>query len=841
MKTSFLPSLPRFAFAPILSLLTLAASPQAFAADSFDFGDLPAPYPTKLPGGARHELGTSLRLGALADTEADGTDAPGAQGDDAAGADDEDGLAVLPRAIPGLPVTLLVKATNASAGPAFLHAYADWDHDGTFDGPSERVTAVVAAGLVDAEIAVAMQVPLTAVPAPGTALRLRLASAQVLPSGGPAADGEVEDYLLPVEVPLDYGDHPASYDADVVTGPARHAIGGVHTIHLGETAPDPEAQPQPDDGAFADDAAGSHDEDHGILGVTVEPGEPTYATVTVRPADWIEGTVRGFVDWNNDGDFADPGEDATATVPPGLGAGGLVRVALRWQPISLSPIVHMPNGIYFRCRLRVSTQPGGGPTGLLPDGEVEDTFLSRILNGYDFGSLPDLHPGTRPGGAEWLLGTHGQPVYYRDVMPDYRTRAADGGPVTTRSRWLYLESIERRPYEEECDHETDSSGQARADATTGIDDDQGVDFSIMRATIRQDSPSRYTGTETATISLSVAVSASVVNTLNSACVLQIFADTNLDGIFSATERWDLPVPAFAHLPGPGDDGRHTFTQMVDFTRVLQKPFVRYEVLLPVRVRLSAYARGSEEPNYGETEDHVLLTEVQFGRWWPEPENEHTFAQRLTGTLVKGLPNRLSAAAMSGRPGPHAGAVWRVGEHVFTQENPELPPSLLDAITSGQMPWLLTLPGVNGPEHFAGEFQIEDMPEYRASVSGLSKPGLMEDADGDGVSNFAEVAFGTDPATVGKPAPSIPMQDTGGNPILLYLEHEPRPSTAGEVIVFEYLPQISHDLTSWNTAEPHPVPSGLPTPPVGYHWKAARAPASSTPGAPAFLRVNASPP
>jgi hypothetical protein len=149
--------------------------------------------------------------------------------------------------------------------------------------------------------------------------------------------------------------------------------------------------------------------------------------------------------------------------------------------------------------------------------------------------------------------------------------------------------------------------------------------------------------------------------------------------------------------------------------------------------------------------------------------------------------------------------------------------------------------VNGPEHFAGEFQIEDMPEYRAAVSGLAKPGLMEDADGDGVINFAEVAFGTDPATAGKPAPSIPMQDTGGNLILLYLEHEPRPSTAGEVIVFEYLPQISHDLTSWNTAEPHPVPSGLPTPPVGYHWKAARAPASSTPGAPAFLRVNASPP
>ena len=840
MKTSFLPSLPRFAFGPILSLGMLFASNEAFSADTHDFGDLPAPYPTKLPGGARHELGTSLRLGALLDVEADGTDAAGAQGDDAAGADDEDGLAVLPRAIPGLPVTLLVKATNASAGPAFLHSYADWDHDGTFDGPSERVTTVVAAGLVDSEIAVAMQVPPAAVPASGTALRLRLASAQVLPASGPAADGEVEDYLLPVEVPLDYGDHPASYDADAVTGPARHAIGGVHTIYLGETAPDPEAQPQPADTAFADDAAGSDDEDHAILGVTVEPGQPTYATIAVRPADWIEGTVRGFVDWNNDGDFADPGEDATATVPPGLGAGGLVWVALRWQPASISPFVSNSGSSLFRLRLRVSTQPGAaGPTGLLPDGEVEDTFLTMILNGYDFGSLPDLHPGTRPGGAEWLLGTQGQPVYYRDVLPDYRTRAADGGPMTTRSPWLYLESIERLPYEQECDHETDSSGQDRADATTGINDDQGVHFTIMSATIRQDSPSRFTGTESATISLRVAASASVVNLLPEPndVWLQIFADTNLDGIFSATERWDLPVPA----RGPGEDARHTFTQMVDFTRVLQKPFVRYEVLLPVRVRLSSHARGPEEPNYGETEDHVLLAELQFSRWWPEPENEHTFAQRLTGTLVKGLANRLSAAAMSGRPGPHAGAVWRVGEHVFTEENPTLPPALLDAITSGRLPWLLTLPGTNGPEVFAGEFQIDDMPEYRAAVTGFTKPGLLEDEDGDGITNFAEAAFGSDPATPGKPAPSMPVTDSGGARIVCYLEHEPRPTTAGEPIVYEYLPQISQDLTTWITAESHPAPTGLPAAPTGYLWKAARVPAALPPGAPAFLRVHASPP
>jgi hypothetical protein len=53
-----------------------AIVPSAAAGDeAFDFGDLPAPYPTLLrDDGSRHRFGTSplYRLGALADAEADG-------------------------------------------------------------------------------------------------------------------------------------------------------------------------------------------------------------------------------------------------------------------------------------------------------------------------------------------------------------------------------------------------------------------------------------------------------------------------------------------------------------------------------------------------------------------------------------------------------------------------------------------------------------------------------------------------------------------------------------------------------------------------------------------------
>ena len=68
-----------------------SATTESHRIDGTDYGDAPAPYPVTLSDdGARHAIG-SLYLGAAIDADPDGQPAGGALGDDADGADDEDG------------------------------------------------------------------------------------------------------------------------------------------------------------------------------------------------------------------------------------------------------------------------------------------------------------------------------------------------------------------------------------------------------------------------------------------------------------------------------------------------------------------------------------------------------------------------------------------------------------------------------------------------------------------------------------------------------------------------------------------------------------------------------
>ncbi|MGQ0621898.1 MAG: hypothetical protein ACT4QA_18585 [Panacagrimonas sp.] len=88
-------------------------------ADTLDFGDAPAPYPTLLANdGARHTVG-SLSLGLAVDTDPDGRPNSGATGDDIAGTDDEDGVSFPGGLDPGSPATLQAFVTGA---PALLDA-----------------------------------------------------------------------------------------------------------------------------------------------------------------------------------------------------------------------------------------------------------------------------------------------------------------------------------------------------------------------------------------------------------------------------------------------------------------------------------------------------------------------------------------------------------------------------------------------------------------------------------------------------------------------------------------------------------------------------------------------
>lgn len=163
--------------------------------DKFDFGDAPPPYPTLLSqDGARHCL-TSLKLGSLLDPEPDGQPAAGANGDDSNGTDDEDGSAVSPLTA-CLAGTLDVTVTGA--GSAIVNAWIDFNRDGDWSDPGERV--IVDKMLPNGAYQLGFAVPPGAVAGPSYA-RVRVTqdvASKDMPTGL-SKNGEVEDQPVMID------------------------------------------------------------------------------------------------------------------------------------------------------------------------------------------------------------------------------------------------------------------------------------------------------------------------------------------------------------------------------------------------------------------------------------------------------------------------------------------------------------------------------------------------------------------------------------------------------------------------------------------------------------------
>jgi MYXO-CTERM domain-containing protein len=152
---------------------------------ALDFGDAPDSYGTTLASnGPRHPVG-SLRLGTACAAEMDGT--PSAFANLAL---DDDGLIGTPSLVPGAPSSISVSATGAGR----LDAWFDWNGNGAFDGGEHA--------LVDQPVAAGAQV--LAIPVPfsvafGSVIaRFRISTAGTPLPTGLAADGEVEDHLIPI-------------------------------------------------------------------------------------------------------------------------------------------------------------------------------------------------------------------------------------------------------------------------------------------------------------------------------------------------------------------------------------------------------------------------------------------------------------------------------------------------------------------------------------------------------------------------------------------------------------------------------------------------------------------
>ena len=407
-----------------------------------DMGDLPDTgagtgvgnyATTEGDGGPSHRLGSGLLLGAIVDDETDGQPSTNADGDDTAGAaDDEDGI-VIPALVAGEIANIQYTVAGAPVvAPAVLNAYFDWNADGDFADSGEALPGLpVSNGTSSFPVIV----PLGANTDEPIGMRFRLSTLGVNGPNGAANDGEVEDYLAPVTPVYDFGDNPLTYGTVLADDGPRHQI--VPGIYLGATV-DPDADGQPTSGADGDDVnpVNVDDEDGVVFLDPLIPGQSARVQVTAS----TNGFLNAWVDFDGSGGFDFPVDRIVANQ--------IVLTGVNVITFTV-PATATPGDTYSRFRFTTASEGGGEPTGLAPDGEVEDHVVSIIE--VDLGDLPTA--------AQSGFGT------------SYPTTFASGGAVHQIVKGVYMGSV--------VDAETNgvpSVGADGDDLAGSPDDEDGVTF-----------------------------------------------------------------------------------------------------------------------------------------------------------------------------------------------------------------------------------------------------------------------------------------------------------------------------------------------------------------------------
>ncbi len=364
-----------------------------------DFGDAVDSYATTLvAGGPSHTIVPGFQLGAANDTEPDGQPTTGADGDDTdADGDDEDGVGFaggMPMAFACDSTTVSVELINtAGVALALLDGWIDFNRNGLFDHPTEHLFGGTSTPLVVGVNSVPYDIPCDVVPG-ASAARFRLSSVGGLPpndaGAGPVLDGEVEDYAFLLKG-LDYGDAPTGYPTLLVDDGARHVVLPNLNPTLGANV-DTEADGQPNANHMGDDLAGVPDDEDGVTfsAPMVQGGAPVDITVTAGPTG---GLLNAWIDFNADGDWNDAGEQIATDLAVAGGSTTVLAVAAPAAAVRSTTC----------ARFRISSQAGLTPTGLAPDGEIEDHSVGIGTEDPIIGLAKQLLSVDPIGGGEFQL------------------------------------------------------------------------------------------------------------------------------------------------------------------------------------------------------------------------------------------------------------------------------------------------------------------------------------------------------------------------------------------------------------------------------------------------------
>lgn len=387
-----------------------------------DYGDLPDSYSTTLfNGGPYHTYDPYLFLGTGAynqttlhwDSDNNGQPSSNADGDDTTGGTPDDegdnpgSIVALPIPTTGSTYSLQAKFMAYAGDNANhqLRAWIDWNKDGQFSS-----TEASTLGSTGTQTSITQTVTLNwssvdkSALAQGDklALRVRLTTDPLSDTswGGAASDGEVEDHYLFVG-DFDYGDAPdttnttgqGNYQTLFENGGPGHGVRA--GLSIGATLTDAEASitttPQTGYSSMSSNATVGDNTtgvDEDIIPSTTNPdfyppgtGSSSYSLrIPITNTTGSTAYLVGWYDANNDGDFADNGEQST-TLP--ISADGNYTVS--WAGFTNA---NTTATTYKAVRLRLSTDTtlnsSPSPYGLLTDGEVEDLLVQNMamVSGY---------------------------------------------------------------------------------------------------------------------------------------------------------------------------------------------------------------------------------------------------------------------------------------------------------------------------------------------------------------------------------------------------------------------------------------------------------------------------